>query len=256
MGDRARRARAMLSWRPRPETPQYDGMDSQGPPTGWRDDVVPRILLILAMLAYALYFGRFAWGKFEAFQAPGFDLGIFDQGVWLLSRFKDPFVTIMGLNLFGDHATYILFLLVPFYWVWPSAHVLLLTQTLALAVAAIPVFLLARKVLHNSWFALFPAIGLLLTPALGWLNLENFHPDSYQVPLLLLALYFMSERRWRPYSCLPAFSPRMLGGLVSGRRIPPGSGILVAPRLSRCARPLHSSRTTPSCPRDQGTVLT
>ena len=51
--------------------------------------------------------------RFDAFQQPGFDLGIFDQGIWLLSRFKSPFVTIMGLNLFGDHASYILLLLRP-----------------------------------------------------------------------------------------------------------------------------------------------
>jgi len=151
------------------------------------------------MLAYALYFGRFSIGKFEAFFSPGFDLGIFDQGVWLLSRFREPFVTIMGLNLFADHATYILFLLVPFYWIWPSAHVLLVAQTLALAVAAIPVFLLARKALRSSWFALFPVVGYLLMPAVGWLNLENFHPDSFEVPLLLGAVYFVCVRRWRPF---------------------------------------------------------
>src|SRR5215211_912829 len=29
-----------------------------------------------------------------------------DQGVWLLSRFRDSFVTIRGLPLFGDHASW------------------------------------------------------------------------------------------------------------------------------------------------------
>lgn len=204
MGDRVPRLRAMPCWRPPSDEPRYEGIDSYRLPTGWREDAVPRILLILAMLTFAVYYGRFALSRFEAFQAPGFDLGIFDQGVWLLSRFKNPFVTIMGLNLFGDHATYILFFLVPLYWVWPSAHVLLITQTLALAVSAIPVFLLARRALRSSWFALFPAIGFLLTPALGWLGLENYHPDSYEVPLLLFALYFMAERRWRPYFVMVA----------------------------------------------------
>lgn len=165
----------------------------------WREEMLPRVLLVLAVLAYALYFGRLSVGSFKAFFSPGFDFGIFDQGVWLLSRFKEPFVTIMGLNLFGDHATYILFLLVPFYWVWDSAEVLLVAQTLALAVSALPLFLLARKALQSSWFALFPVVAFLLTPALGWLNLENFHPDSFEVPLLLFALYFLSERRWRAY---------------------------------------------------------
>ena len=40
-------------------------------------------------------------------------MGIFDQGVWLLSRFHAPFVTVMGRNLFGDHTSFILLLAVP-----------------------------------------------------------------------------------------------------------------------------------------------
>lgn len=151
------------------------------------------------MLVYAIYFGRMSLDRFDAFQAPGFDLGIFDQGIWLLSRFEEPFVTIMGLNLFGDHASYILLGLVPLYWVWPAAQVLLIVQTLALCLGAAPVFLLARRALRSSWLALLPAIGFLLTPALGWLNLENFHPDSFEVPLVLFALYFMTVHRWRAY---------------------------------------------------------
>jgi hypothetical protein len=71
-------------------------------------------LLLGGMIA--LFVGTFVWvtwlthARFGSF---GFDLGIFDQGVWLLSRFRDPFVTIRGLPLFGDHASYILVLVAP-----------------------------------------------------------------------------------------------------------------------------------------------
>jgi uncharacterized membrane protein len=151
------------------------------------------------MLFYAYHFGTATLQRFDLFEQPGFDLGIFDQGVWLLSRFKAPFVSIMGLNLFGDHASYILLLLVPLYWLWPAAQLLLLAQTLALCVAAIPVFLLARSAFRNPWLALLPAGAFLLNPALGWLNMENFHPDSFEVPLLLFAFYLMTQKRWRTY---------------------------------------------------------
>ena len=36
-----------------------------------------------------------------------------------MSRFHAPFVTLMGRNLFGDHTSFILVLLVPFYWLVP-----------------------------------------------------------------------------------------------------------------------------------------
>jgi hypothetical protein len=179
------------------EQSPYAGISVKEP--AFLPDLGPRVLVLIAMLFYSLYLGSISLQRYAAFQQPGFDLGIFDQGVWLLSRFKSPFVTIMGLNLFGDHASYILLLFVPLYWIWPHAELLLLAQTIALAVGAIPVYLLARRFLRNPWMAALPAVAFLLTPALGWLNLENFHPDSFEVPLALFAIYFMVMRRWRPY---------------------------------------------------------
>jgi uncharacterized membrane protein len=155
--------------------------------------------LVWAMLGYAVFFGWWSLRKYAAFQAPGFDLGIYDQGLWLLSRFKSPFITLMGLNLFGDHESFILLALVPLYWVWPDPQALLVVQSMALALGAIPLFLLAQKVLKRSSTALLPALTYLMLPALGWLNLENFHPDSFGVPLLLFALYFMACSRWRAF---------------------------------------------------------
>ena len=45
-----------------------------------------------------------------------YDFGLYDQGIWLLSRFENPFVTLMGRNLFGDHTSFILIFLVPLYF--------------------------------------------------------------------------------------------------------------------------------------------
>jgi uncharacterized membrane protein len=162
-------------------------------------DVGPAAVVLALMVCYAVYYGLWSVRKFDAFQAPAFDMGIFDQGVWLLSRFKEPFVTILGLNLFGDHVSFIMLAFVPLYWLWPGPETLLVVQALVLAIGAIPVYLLARGVLKNSWFAVIPALAYLLTPALGWLNLENFHPDSLEVPLLLFAFFFIMRRRWRWY---------------------------------------------------------
>jgi uncharacterized membrane protein len=159
----------------------------------------PVIVLLLLVTAYAVFYGMWSVRKYVALNAPAFDMGIFDQGVWLLSRFKDPFVTILGLNLFGDHLCFTMLAFVPMYWIWPGPETLLVVQAMVLAVGAIPVFLLAARALENRWFATVPAFAYLLTPALGWLNLENFHPDSLEVPLVLFALYFATRGRWRWY---------------------------------------------------------
>ena len=47
------------------------------------------------------------------FNTYGFDTGIFDQGLWLMSRFDSPFITINGRHLFGDHTSFLLVALVP-----------------------------------------------------------------------------------------------------------------------------------------------
>jgi len=161
--------------------------------------LAPVAVLVAFMAFYAIWYSLWSLRKFDSFQAPAFDLGIYDQGLWLLSRFKEPFVTVLGLNLFADHTSLILVLFIPLYWIFPHAGTLLVVQALVLAAGAIPVYLLAKMVLRHVWVALIPAAAYLLTPALGWLNLENFHPDSLEVPLLLFALYFIARSRWRPY---------------------------------------------------------
>jgi uncharacterized membrane protein len=156
-----------------------------------------RLLLVAAMETYIFLFAKWTVRNHLAYGTAGFDLGIFDQGVWLLSRFKAPFITVMGTHLFGDHTSFILMLVVPFYWIWPSANVLLVAQCAALGLAAIPAFLLGRWVLRNEWLALCVAVAYLLQPAVAFTNLEQFHPDSFEVPLVLLALYFMARGRWK-----------------------------------------------------------
>lgn len=135
------------------------------------------------------------WG----FGTYGFDLGIYDQGLWLLSRFRTPFVTIMGRHLFGDHTSFILLPLVPLYWIRATGAWLLIAQTIALGISALPLFWMARSVLVSERNAAAVAIAYLANPALGWINYENFHPDAFEVPLALFALWFMTRRRWAPF---------------------------------------------------------
>jgi uncharacterized membrane protein len=134
--------------------------------------------------------------RHNAFGTFGFDFGIFDQGVWLLSRFHAPFVTIMGVHLFGDHTSFILLPLVPFYWVFPSAKVLIVAQAAALAIAGLPLFLIAREKLRSEWLAVGVLLAFLANPALQWEGWEQFHPDVFEVPIALFTLYFMVRKRW------------------------------------------------------------
>jgi uncharacterized membrane protein len=127
----------------------------------------------------------------------GFDLGIYDQGIWLLSRFKDPFVTVRGLDLFGHHTNFILLLLVPFYWLGAGPLFLLVVQVVAQGLGAVAIYLLARDLLGARWPAVALASTLLLHPTYQFHVWEFFHPDVIAIAPLLFAYWAARTKRWR-----------------------------------------------------------
>ncbi len=159
----------------------------------WRRRALPHLPVALLIFAYALCFSLLSVAVQDGYGTPGFDLGIFDQGVWLLSRFHAPFVTVMGRNLFGDHTSFILLLAVPLYWVYPHAQALLVLQSCLLAAAAIPIYLLARRWTASTTLATALTAAYLLNPALQNGNLEQFHPECFLVLSVALAIYAAVE---------------------------------------------------------------
>jgi len=157
-------------------------------------------LLGLSVLAYFLVFGYLTWSHHGNFGTFGFDMGIHDQGIWLLSRFQEPFVTVRGLDYFGHHANLSTIFLVPFYWLGAGPRFLYLFETAALALGAIPLWLIARHRLGHSWLALAPALAYLFYPTLEWINWWHFHPDALAVAPLLFAWWFALVGRWWAFS--------------------------------------------------------
>ena len=159
---------------------------------GWAAYVPLAVLVI----AYAVHFSDVTVAMLRAFQQPAYDMAMPDQGIWLLSRFHDPFLTVAGRNLFGDHPSFIYLLLVPVYWVYPHTSVLLVAQASLQAAGAIPIFLLARHLLRSSLLATLLAAAYLLSPVLQQTDLEQFHVEAFETPLIALAIY--AGVVWRP----------------------------------------------------------
>ncbi len=155
---------------------------------------------VVALIAgYTAYFTRVTLDVHHGLGTSNYDYGLYDQGIWLMSRFEAPFVTLMGRNLMGDHSSLILVFLVPLFWVFPSAGALFFTQSLFIALGAVPVFLLGRRLLANEALAWVMAACYLLHPAVSWTNRENYHPDSFIAFFVGMAIYAAVERRWRLY---------------------------------------------------------
>ncbi|HET9077522.1 MAG TPA: DUF2079 domain-containing protein [Acidimicrobiales bacterium] len=181
--------------------------------------VLPHLPLAVMMAAYVVHFCSLSISVFDGYGDPPFDMALFDQGIWLLSRFHAPFVTVMGRDMFGDHTCFILLLVVPLYWIWPHAQLLLVLQTLLLAGAAVPVYLVARRYLRSTVLATAMAGVYLLNPALQNGNLEQFHPEAFSVMGVALAIYAALE--WRPRL--------LVGAVIVCLMVKQDAGMLIMP---------------------------
>src|SRR6266508_1074678 len=187
---------------PRPERgrtgrpDQAAGPDAPGGVGGRRAGGGPVLVLAGLIAAYVAVFGSLTWAQQSNYGTFGFDMGIYDQGIWLLSRFEEPFVTVRGLNYFGHHVNPITLLFVPAYWLGAGPHFLYLTETVWMALGAVPVWLLARDRLATRWTALVLAAAYLLYPSLEWINWWHFHPDALIITPLLFAYWLATRERW------------------------------------------------------------
>lgn len=163
----------------------------------------PRNIWSLAVAAlvvsYSVYFSWLTVGVHRGLGSSAYDFGLYDQGIWLLSRGQSPFVTLMGRNLFGDHSSFILLFVVPLYWISSSTSVLFVAQSIALGCGAIPLYAYARRALNSDAMGFALAGAYLLHPAVGLTNVENFHPDSFLGVLIGVVLWSALERRWNWY---------------------------------------------------------
>jgi len=115
----------------------------------------------------------------------GFDLGVFDQGIWLLSQGLAPEVTVNGRNLFADHLSVVTLAFVPLYRLSATPYWLFAAQGLALGANVLAFRALARHEGAPVWLAtLFAVFGAPLLAAAVF----EFHPATLAVPFVSWAL--------------------------------------------------------------------
>jgi len=126
-----------------------------------------------------------------------------DQAIWntLHGRLLSVTSPDFGGNVprFMVHVEPIYILLAPLFLVWNDVRLLLILQTVVLALGAFPVYGIARRCLGHDGLALAFAGAYLLFPSLQYANLFDFHGDTLAVLPLLLCVWFLIQRRWRGF---------------------------------------------------------
>jgi len=133
----------------------------------------PRWLLAAGIIFSTLVFSGISLWKYDTLRYNARDLAIYNQVIFQLaekeSRIKNLesridgelsipkfqiltsqfYSTIQGHNYLGDHVEPMLLLLVPFYRLFPDPRTLLVLQTIALALAAIPLYKITKNLIQR-----------------------------------------------------------------------------------------------------------
>ena len=148
----------------------------------------------------AVVLGLIGWGcsalRHGLLHSNAYDLGLFDQWVWLISQGLPPISSMEHVHVLADHGAWLLYGTGLLYKLIPSVQWLLAGQALALSLTAIPIWWLAQQAglsRHGCWVA----CGLWwLQPVVFNALLFDVHPETWVMPAFAWALW--AERAQRP----------------------------------------------------------
>jgi len=123
------------------------------------------------------------------------DLAIFYQAFDSLTQSELLKVPIQGNIYWADHFSLMFFIFLPIFYIWQSPVFLLFIQTLFIALAAWPLYLIARRYLSDLKSFLIVAI-YLFNPFIISINLFEFHWLSFSFFLVFWMFYFYKKEKW------------------------------------------------------------
>ncbi|MGH9186098.1 MAG: DUF2079 domain-containing protein [Acidimicrobiales bacterium] len=163
----------------------------------WADRFIPWMVAACLFVVYT----ALALARAHTLDA-GSALGGHLQAAWLITEGRAAEVTVTGNHLLADNLPVAFY---PVAWLteWVRAQPLLLgLQSAAIAVGVVPIWRIARSVVHlrvGAAAALVVAYGV--HPSVNSLNLSDFHPEAMAVAPLLAATAAALQHRWRHYAC-------------------------------------------------------
>lgn len=152
---------------------------------------------LTAGLAFALGYGvLFKVSRWVSLSSPAFDLTLFEST--LHHTLQGRFMYAWGLNrsLFSEHFEPIVLFHLPVWALFRHPLVLMLSQSVAVTLAAVPLYRSARVLGLNAGTAALLSTGYLLNPIVWESNSCDFHPELFAPLALFWALWASLQRRW------------------------------------------------------------
>lgn len=173
--------------------------------TGWLS-ARPRLalgLIIGAALAQGLYMSLYAVWSHQRFGTFGYDLGQYHSIFANTLAGRPLHVPALGWDydwgeLLNGHADLGTFYMLPIFALYPRAPTLLVMQSVLIASAAVPLFLLARRHLGAGW-GLVLGLAWLGYPPLHGAQLYDVHMQPFGMSWAMWAVSAVDARRFKTY---------------------------------------------------------
>lgn len=132
-------------------------------------------------------------------------MGIFTQSLWttlyankFLYHTCELFINPSG-SFFGVHFSPILFIVLPFYRLITTPETLLVIQSFFLALAAVPIYKLAKEYAGGRIVGLLFASLYLMYPAIQFVNWYDFHVQAFLPLFFGFMIYYVAKENWPRY---------------------------------------------------------
>lgn len=155
----------------------------------WHKERVAAMLVGGMILIYILVMTRAQFVKYDTF-GMGFDLGMYEQVIWNTAHgrwFATSNFKYTDSHLGADVILMEALVAVP-YALFPSTYTLLVLETVAVALGAIPLYLMAKRRLGIA-AGLGICFAYLIYVPLHYLNLYEFQPRAFAISLVFLLFY-------------------------------------------------------------------
>ncbi len=171
---------------------------------GWKNSDEPiktkkLCLWITIGLSVAFFLFVSAWtvGRVYSFSSPTFDFGIFSQMFYNMKETGLPMTTVERdglLSHFAVHVSPIYYLMLPFYWLFPSPATLQVLQALIITSAIIPLWKIGKHHGLSEVQRMLVCVLLLLYPAFSGATSYDIHENCFLAPLILWTLYGIDKK--------------------------------------------------------------
>lgn len=157
------------------------------------------IFIISAVVVFALMCGSVGVLRYVTFSAPNYDFGIFCQMFHNMRESFAPLTTCERdklLSHFAVHVSPVYYVLLPFYFIFPSPLTLQIGQTAVLASAALPAYLLCRHYKLSDVKTACVVAVTLFQPAVMSGTFYDIHENCFLFPLLLWTFWALEREKY------------------------------------------------------------